>query len=268
MGKPKPSGTISGYKVVPYRYAAAPSGAGKRKREDDGRPATAAVRYLYCKMHGAKKKKEKGSKDPEGKKTLFILNPPVGSAMALATLLGSVGEVADVQMKKLEQSGRPASQWPPGGYVEFRKAASVRAILDRDASKPLELPLPENTDFGLERWQAEYDAARPSAEVLQQQVDADLATFDDEVQRGRAQRIASHGAVDEDGWVQVARGGKVDPATGAKAKKKQKDKELKNFYRFQLKEAKKDQVATMRRKFDLDKQKIQEMRAARKFRPS
>jgi hypothetical protein len=45
--------------------------------------------------------------------------------MALATLLGSVGEVADVQMKKLEQSGLPASQWPPGGFV----ALPPRALL-------------------------------------------------------------------------------------------------------------------------------------------
>ena len=57
--------------------------------------------------------------------------------------------------------------------------------------------------FGLRRWQAAYDAERPAPEVLQQRVDADLAAFDDEVQRERAQRLAMHGATDEEGWVQV-----------------------------------------------------------------
>jgi hypothetical protein len=85
----------------------------------------------------------------------------------------------------------------------FKKAASVRAVLDRDPARPLELPLPDSAEYGLRRWQAAYDAERPAPEVLQQRVDADLAAFDDEVQRERAQRLAMHGAADDDGWVQV-----------------------------------------------------------------
>lgn len=99
--------------------------------------------------------------------------------------------------------------------------------------------------FGVKRWQAQYEAARPAPDVLQERVDTDLAAFDDVVQREKAQRLAAHGSVDEDGWIQIAQGGKIDPGTGVKAKKKQKDKELQNFYRFQLKAAKQERESRL-----------------------
>lgn len=58
---------MSGYKVLRWNYATAPSNAsaaaGKKQRKGDGAGAAvqAAVRYLYCKAHGANKKRKKGS---------------------------------------------------------------------------------------------------------------------------------------------------------------------------------------------------------------
>jgi len=49
--------------------------------------------------------------------------------------------------------------------------------------------------------------------------------------------------------------------------KHKKDRELKNFYRFQMKEARKEQIAVLRKKFDLDKLRVAQMRGDRKFRP-
>ena len=50
-------------------------------------------------------------------------------------------------------------------------------------------------------------------------------------------------------------------------KKKKKDTELKNFYRFQIREEKMKQLDQLRRKFDEDKKKVERMKATRKFNP-
>ena len=46
-----------------------------------------------------------------------------------------------------------------------------------------------------------------------------------------------------------------------------KNKELKNFYRFQMREEKRSKLAELRKKFEEDKEKIAQMKAARKFKP-
>lgn len=50
-------------------------------------------------------------------------------------------------------------------------------------------------------------------------------------------------------------------------KKKKKTLELKNFYRHQIREAKREQLAKLREKFEEDKARIDRMKAARKFKP-
>lgn len=50
-------------------------------------------------------------------------------------------------------------------------------------------------------------------------------------------------------------------------KKKKKDTELKNFYRFQVREEKMKQLGQLRKKFEEDKKKVERMKATRKFNP-
>jgi ribosomal RNA-processing protein 7 len=50
-------------------------------------------------------------------------------------------------------------------------------------------------------------------------------------------------------------------------KKKKKDTELKNFYRFQVREEKMKQLDQLRKKFEEDKKKVERMKATRKFNP-
>lgn len=49
--------------------------------------------------------------------------------------------------------------------------------------------------------------------------------------------------------------------------KKKKDKELKNFYTFQIKEQKIEKLELLRKKFEEDKERVAAMKAARKFKP-
>lgn len=93
MGKPKAADTINGYKVVQYRYATPPAavakvGAGKRKRQGE-RPAVAAVRYLYCKMHGANKKKKDTPEKGKGKKVRVAIVSNVGGEVVWFCSLSS-----------------------------------------------------------------------------------------------------------------------------------------------------------------------------------
>jgi len=59
--------------------------------------------------------------------------------------------------------------------------------------------------------------------------------------------------------------------TAASAKRaaaaKKKKNELLDFYRFQMRQSKREDIAELRRKFEEDKAKIEKMKALRKFRP-
>ncbi len=55
--------------------------------------------------------------------------------------------------------------------------------------------------------------------------------------------------------------------SGPRSRKKSKKYELKNFYRFQMREEKRNQLADLRRKFEEDKLQVAKMKEARKFKP-
>ena len=82
---------------------------------------------------------------------------------------------------------------------------------------------------------------------------------------------------DEDGFVTVTRGGRAAPASrteAEEAKQKMLDRqdkkksEMKDFYRFQLRERRKAEQAALLRRFEEDKKKVDAMKEKRgKFKP-
>lgn len=115
--------------------------------------------------------------------------------------------------------------------------------LDFDPSVVRKLPTAREGVYGLARWREQHLSNQPDPVALQKLVDAELSAFDDEKARDEARRLALDGKEDEDGWTMVARGGKRVAAVEEKpAKRAKKNRELKNFYRFQQKEARKEQV--------------------------
>ncbi|KAI9172428.1 Carnitine monooxygenase reductase subunit [Paramyrothecium foliicola] len=82
---------------------------------------------------------------------------------------------------------------------------------------------------------------------------------------------------DDDGFVTVTRGGRAAPASrneAEEARKKMVDKdtqkksEMKDFYRFQLRERRKQEQAALLKRFEEDKRKVMSMREKRgKFKP-
>jgi hypothetical protein len=55
--------------------------------------------------------------------------------------------------------------------------------------------------------------------------------------------------------------------TNPRARQPKKNLELKNFYRFQIRDEKMKQLDMLRKKFEEDKQKVAKMKESRKFRP-
>ena len=121
--------------------------------------------------------------------------------------------------------------------------------------------------------------AKPPIESLKAQVDAAMALFAEaeEKEKREAERIRN--MPDEDGFVTVTRGkgrrtnmdgqgASVMPLRTEDAQQlKPKDHTLVDFYRFQKREQKRNELAELRRKFDQDKQKIAALKEKRKFKP-
>lgn len=66
----------------------------------------------------------------------------------------------------------------------------------------------------------------------------------------------------------ISIGGVSAAAAAAAGKKAQEGQQLlPHFYRFQRREKRRDELLELREQFEADKRKIQELKAARKFKP-
>ncbi|XP_060191982.1 uncharacterized protein LOC132621657 [Lycium barbarum] len=138
----------------------------------------------------------------------------------------------------------------------------------------------EDYSKGMKKWVADYHQNRPGLEVLQQRIDEFITDYEAKKEQEKKEKEA---LAAEDGWTVVVhhKGRKktTDSETGIAvgsvsqaavmdnmAKKKNKDVGL-DFYRFQKREAKRNEIMVLQSKFEQDKKRIQQLRAARKFRP-
>ncbi|KAI8820392.1 ribosomal RNA-processing protein 7-domain-containing protein [Fimicolochytrium jonesii] len=133
---------------------------------------------------------------------------------------------------------------------------------------------------GLSKWLHQHALARPNLATLQQETDTTLVAFEDAERDARLAAENKRNVPDEDGFVTVVRGrgkrnvnvdGQGASVTAARPeevkKLKPKKLELVDFYRFQMRESKRNQLADLRRKFEEDKLRIQALKASRRFKP-
>lgn len=115
----------------------------------------------------------------------------------------------------------------------------------------------------------------PSRRVLQEKVNAYLSAFA-ALESAHSKRLAKQRSIpDEDGFITVTRGGRAGPARLEEAQaaaERQKEREKKrtggDFYRFQSREERKRRENELKRKFEEDKMRVQEMRRRKgKIRP-
>jgi len=134
---------------------------------------------------------------------------------------------------------------------------------------------------GMKKWIGNYKAKRPGVEVLQRQIDQWMADYDEREQQTERDR---EDAEAEDGWtVVVAKTGRKKTTDdtgisvgavaleaaedrGNKKRRKKADAAL-DFYRFQRHEARRNEVLELQERFQEDKKRIAQLKAARKFRP-
>ncbi|XP_015067215.1 uncharacterized protein LOC107012020 isoform X3 [Solanum pennellii] len=138
----------------------------------------------------------------------------------------------------------------------------------------------EDYSKGMRKWVANYYQNRPGLDVLQERIDEFIIDYEAKKEQEKKEKEA---LAAEGGWTVVVhhKGRKktTDSETGIAvgsvsqaavmdnvAKKKNKDVGL-DFYRFQKREAKRNEIMVLQSKFEQDKKRIQQLRAARKFRP-
>lgn len=133
---------------------------------------------------------------------------------------------------------------------------------------------------GMKKWIKEYHQSRPGLEVLQQRIDDFVTAYEEKQEE---ERKAKEALAADGGWTVVVhhKGRKktTDSESGIAvgsvaqvavenklAKKKHKEVGL-DFYRFQKREAQRNEIMQLQDKFAEDKKRLQQLRAARKFRP-
>eukprot|EP01104_Vermistella_antarctica_P019813 TRINITY_DN800_c0_g2_i1.p1 TRINITY_DN800_c0_g2~~TRINITY_DN800_c0_g2_i1.p1 ORF type:complete len:436 (+),score=133.28 TRINITY_DN800_c0_g2_i1:167-1474(+) len=172
-----------------------------------------------------------------------------------------------------------------GGFarVSFANADAVsKALSPQHWRKNPPTMNPENVQKlrGMNKWLDTYHKRRPDSEILEGAVNNYMEQYDIFKDMEKRENEAKSGQVDADGFTLVTRRsyGKNTDGTvsvgvasktlsAAEVRKKTKEKALVNFYRFQQHEKQREQIATLRQKFEEDKARIARMKEKRKFRP-
>jgi ribosomal RNA-processing protein 7 len=148
-----------------------------------------------------------------------------------------------------------------------------------DTKKKTKKSLPSSLN-GIPKWIKEYrDRFSIDLNQLEQTSRQFLARHDLKSNEQSETNKSSNDNDDDAGWTVVSRSLKktrqrMIPSTAktlnrlrAKHKYSNQKKELVNFYKFQMTDKKIDQLEQLKMKFELDKQRIQQMRQQRKFKP-
>ncbi|MED6120062.1 hypothetical protein PIB30_017511 [Stylosanthes scabra] len=138
----------------------------------------------------------------------------------------------------------------------------------------------EDFSKGMRKWIMEYHQSRPGLNVLQEQIDEFITAHEEKLEEERKEREERAA---EGGWTVVVHHkgrkkttdaesgvavGSVAQAAVENKMAKKKNKEVRgDFYRFQKKEAQRNEIMMLQSKFEEDKKRLQQLRAARKFRP-
>jgi len=229
-------------------------------------------------------------------RTLFVANiPPWADTKTIRRIFQPNGGIEEIYFEFQPSAGAPtlpSNRFFPAksdpyrtgngfkfAYIVFERPSSIRNCMTRlDTDKvhiasTAEHPLVS----GIKKWTQEYNAKLFHVRDILEDVNSFMKTFDESVGK-KKEEDEEMGEADEEGWITVTSSSKLQKSKVKKSddlhkldkkgrKKKNKTKELKNFYAHQMKDDKINQIKELRAKFEEDKQKIAKMKADRKFRP-
>jgi len=223
-----------------------------------------SVHSIFCKVHVIRQEHTKAP----NYRTLFTLGwPAYCDSDCIKNLFSCAGEVEFVQLQNKVGFDEDAEVPETGfkvAYVVFDSSESASAGIQLGSRKKSVLCKVKST--GLAKWCLKYADDRKTVKSIESTVADFMAEYDsrkledNKVKKGLQEP-------DDDGWITVTRKNPKPVAQGRRYRQKKKKKELLNFYQFQLRESKRQQIAELRRKFEEDKQKVAEMKSKRKFRP-
>ncbi|KAG0340435.1 Ribosomal RNA-processing protein 7 [Podila humilis] len=164
-------------------------------------------------------------------------------------------------------------------YVVFLDELELAKVLNMKRKKRSWIDTgSEDTNPTSLEWIREYHDKRPAAATLQIKVDEYMEKFERSEYEAQQAALARLNVMDDDGFTLVtsagSKGANSDGVISIKAVKaedvkhiKPKKKELQDFYRFQMREAKRDKLVDLRRKFEEDKIRIEALKTNRRFKP-
>ncbi|XP_053989981.1 ribosomal RNA-processing protein 7 homolog A [Hylaeus volcanicus] len=225
---------------------------------------------LFFKEHSIRNQK---LEHPRGR-TLFILNvPPYVTVEVLKSifskLCGIVSNLFFTNVKGFKEA-----------YVVFEKESSLEKALELSANYIITINS-ENSQClnGLAKWCREYNDSIYDEKKMKKEVEDYMYAYDNKI----VNKIANAKSMEEDdedndGWVTVSgrkkrgqfalsRKESTIDKIQRKEEQKNKKKQLFNFYTFQIRESKKQNLAELRKKFELDKKRLQDLKSKRTFKP-
>ncbi|EEB08462.1 rRNA processing protein Rrp7 [Schizosaccharomyces japonicus yFS275] len=206
--------------------------------------------------------------DAEAENSIFLINVPSDATeKCIKNIMSELG-------------GRVVTVNPPLSknrscnlklHIQLLEENEVKRVLKQASKKSLVIQWPMTQSSGLERFTRQYDRQFPRHEVLQESVDAYMNRVAKMEAERKKQLLLARNQPDEDGFITVVRGGRnrvgnEEEAKAILARKKEVGIHH-NFYRWQVREEKKKKLNDLVRKFEQDKQRIQQIRESRRFKP-
>jgi len=229
-------------------------------------PLLPFVHVLYTKLHRSRKG---DTALPEGR-TLFVANADQTEGV-LRSVFERFGEIEEIHFVHISSKGVPKhgiieEGGEEGGrqaHVVFAEASACKAALA--TSEPIEVE--EAPPGAMAAWIERQRGRRITPEELRLSVDAYMSHFDERTEEEKRRRADRQ--VDEDGFELVTYKRKARDLGGPKEPEppRKKKKELVDFYKFQTRDKRREDLALLRKRFDNDKQRVEEMKQQRRFKP-
>lgn len=154
---------------------------------------------------------------------------------------------------------------PSHAHVVFSKKRACAAVLQCDSVIEVAGNTSDGEDVGAHRagagegvrsWVQQFRSREVAEDELQASVDAYMTYFDERTEAEKQAR--KNRIVDEDGFELVTYSRKRNMPDAPEPPRKKK-KELVDFYRFQIREKKREELAALRNKFEADKRRVEAM---------
>ncbi|KAK9707653.1 Ribosomal RNA-processing protein 7 (RRP7) C-terminal domain [Popillia japonica] len=224
-----------------------------------------AQHQLFVKEHSVRNQ----TADKPAGKTLFVINvPPYATKKSLKRVFSVAGPVKYVNLYDDAKHTREESKTLgyKVAYIVYEKSSDLKKALKLDCVGPFstsEHPIV----LGLPKWIQEYNNSVVDRKKLSHYCTQIINKYDND--REKAEKNQS--VTDDEGWTVVTNKGRHSGVARTETNKnklsEKKMKGLKNFYTFQIRENKKNEIVALRKKYDEDKKRIETIKKARRFKP-